>query len=208
MGEEDWFYCSGYDGDHCAANYYHDRGYNVIRGTLYTQKHNRYVNLTAGNTPQILITKPLKVTGKTLQLNVDASRGHVAVWRSGSTNGCGTRPDSGRSRPGCLTERCWTAGSVPTWKRVSLSMTACPQVKTRSSTTCNSRKPACNSGRARRSDCTSWCRTRIFTASASSERSTLPDQLGTYVRSVAVPWDPEEQPDFGTRIDRSPEDRS
>ena len=79
MGEEDWFYCTGYDGDHSAANYYHDRGYNVIRGTLYTQKHNRYVSLTAGNTSQILITKPVKVTGKTLQLNVDASRGDVAV---------------------------------------------------------------------------------------------------------------------------------
>ena len=80
MGAEDWFYCSGYDGDHSSGrNYYHDRGTTQIRGTLYTQKHNRYVSLTAGNTNQILITKPLKVTGKTLQLNVDGSRGEVKV---------------------------------------------------------------------------------------------------------------------------------
>ncbi len=36
-------------------------------------------SLTAGNTRQILITQPIGVTGKTLQLNVDASRGEVAV---------------------------------------------------------------------------------------------------------------------------------
>jgi len=70
-GDEDWFYCAGYDGDHYR--------YNTIRGTLYTQKHNRYVSLTAGNTPRILITKPQKVTGKALQLNVDASRGEVKI---------------------------------------------------------------------------------------------------------------------------------
>ena len=51
----------------------------MLSRTLYTQKHNRYVSLTAGNTNQILITKPLKVTGKTLQLNVDGSRGLVKV---------------------------------------------------------------------------------------------------------------------------------
>ena len=79
VADEDWFYCSGYDGDHSASRYYHDRGSNTIRGTLYTQKHNRYVSLTAGNIRQILITKPLEVTGKTLQLNVDASHGEVRV---------------------------------------------------------------------------------------------------------------------------------
>jgi hypothetical protein len=80
MGEEDWFYCSGYDADHSAGNgYYHDRSNTEVTGTLYTQKHNRYVSLTAGNVPQILITKPIKVTGQTLQLNVDASRGNVQV---------------------------------------------------------------------------------------------------------------------------------
>ena len=38
-----------------------------------------YVSMTAGNTAQFLITKPLEVTGKTLQLNVDASHGEVRV---------------------------------------------------------------------------------------------------------------------------------
>ena len=46
---------------------------------MYTQKHNRYVSLNAHDEPQILITKPIEVTGETLQLNVDASRGEVAV---------------------------------------------------------------------------------------------------------------------------------
>lgn len=64
---------------------YHDRktrkGFPGLemQAALYTQKHNRYVSLTTGTTPQILITKPVKVTGKTLQLNVDASRGDVKV---------------------------------------------------------------------------------------------------------------------------------
>ena len=76
--DEDWFYCSGYDGDH-AQEFYHERPTNNIYGTLYTQKHNRYVSLRAGNVGQILITKPIEVTGKTLQLNVDASHGEVTV---------------------------------------------------------------------------------------------------------------------------------
>ena len=79
-GDEDWFYCIGYDGDHTTGTgYYHNRGQNNIRALLYTQKRNRYVSLTAGNSPQILITKLIKVTGKKLQLNVDGSRGEVAV---------------------------------------------------------------------------------------------------------------------------------
>lgn len=78
MGDEDWFYCNGYDGNH-AHEHYHDRTTNTIRGTLYTQKHSSYVSLKAGNVGQILMTKPIKVTGKTLQLNVDASQGEVAV---------------------------------------------------------------------------------------------------------------------------------
>ena len=80
MGDEDWFYCSQYNGDHATgAGYYHDRDGTKIEGVLYTQKHNRYVSLQAHNVPQILITKPIKVTGKRLQLNVDASRGRVMV---------------------------------------------------------------------------------------------------------------------------------
>jgi len=76
MGDEDWFYCNVMDGEHGAP--YHDRQLKM-RGALYVQKHNRYVSLTARDEPQILITKPIRVSGKTLQLNVDASRGEVAV---------------------------------------------------------------------------------------------------------------------------------
>lgn len=47
--------------------------------SLYTQKHNRYVSLSASNDPQILITKPIEITRKTLQLNVDRSHGEVRV---------------------------------------------------------------------------------------------------------------------------------
>ncbi len=79
MGDEDWFYCSVVNGDHASGfDYYHGRKPKTS-GALYVQKHNRYVSMTAGNTPQFLITKPLKVTGKTLELNVDASRGEVRV---------------------------------------------------------------------------------------------------------------------------------
>ncbi len=79
VGDEDWFYCSVINGDHSSIRrYYRDR-MPIQQGALYVQKHNRYVSLTAGNRPQILITKPLKVHGETLQLNVDASRGEVKV---------------------------------------------------------------------------------------------------------------------------------
>ena len=79
MGEEDWFYCGAVNGDHGSGmGYFHDRN-SQHQGALYTQKHNRYVSLSAGTTPQILITKPLEVTGTTLQLNVDGSHGEVAV---------------------------------------------------------------------------------------------------------------------------------
>ena len=79
VGDEDWFYGSVYNGDHAGRNYYWDRKSSIIQGALYVQKHNRYVSLTAGNTRQILITKPIEVTGKSLQLNVDGSRGEVRV---------------------------------------------------------------------------------------------------------------------------------
>ncbi len=79
MGDEDWFYCTVSNQDHLGfRRNYRDRvGYS--QGALYVQKHNRYVSLTAGTRPRILITKPLKVTGKTLQLNVDGGRGEVRV---------------------------------------------------------------------------------------------------------------------------------
>lgn len=77
MGTEDWFYYTVADGDHCAG---YCRGRTARhQGALYVQKHNRYVSLTADATPQILITRPLEVTGKALRLNVDAGRGEVAV---------------------------------------------------------------------------------------------------------------------------------
>ena len=79
MGDEDWFYITVVNGDHgSAGGYYRDRIPNH-QGALYVQKHNRYVSFRAGNTPQVLITKPLEVTGDTLQLNVDASYGRVEV---------------------------------------------------------------------------------------------------------------------------------
>jgi len=83
MGDEDWFYCNVMNGEHGGP--YLDRKTRKgdsgleMQVALYTQKRNRYVSLTTGTTPQILITKPVKVTGKTLQLNADASRGEVKV---------------------------------------------------------------------------------------------------------------------------------
>lgn len=79
MGEEDWFYFAAINGDHGAdSGYMHDR---VVQhqGALFVQKRNRYVSLRTLTTPQILITKPVKVTGRTLQLNVDGSHGEVRV---------------------------------------------------------------------------------------------------------------------------------
>ena len=79
MGDEDWFYGRVVDADHASLSGQPRDRVGVIRGALYTQKHNRYVSLTAGNRIRILITKPIEVTGDTLQLNVDASRGEVKV---------------------------------------------------------------------------------------------------------------------------------
>ena len=79
VGDEDWFYTTASDNDHLGfrRNYRNRIGESV--GALYVQKHNRYVSMTAGNRPQILISNPVKVTGKTLQLNVDGGRGEVKV---------------------------------------------------------------------------------------------------------------------------------
>ncbi|MBL9216324.1 MAG: hypothetical protein JNG83_12675, partial [Opitutaceae bacterium] len=83
VGDEDWFYVGVNDGDHLASRanaertpYYRDR---LRRGriALYTQKHHRYVSLRANSQRETLITKPFVVTGDTLQLNVDGSRGRV-----------------------------------------------------------------------------------------------------------------------------------
>ena len=85
VGDEDWFYMGVWDGDHLStradakqSTYYHNR---LRKGqiALYTQKHNRYVSLRANTQLETLITKPFVVTGDTLQLNVDATRGRVRV---------------------------------------------------------------------------------------------------------------------------------
>ena len=79
MGDEDWFYATVSDRDHASFGGYSRDFIGTLQGALYTQKHNRYVSLRAGNRARILITKPIEVTGDTLQLNVDANRGEVKV---------------------------------------------------------------------------------------------------------------------------------
>jgi hypothetical protein len=106
MGEEDWFYMAVFSGDHLTTRanakqdtYYADR---ARKGeiALYIQKHNRYVSLrapivreiavqpelrpaagwlSAANPRPVLITKPLLLSGQTLQLNVEANRGSMRV---------------------------------------------------------------------------------------------------------------------------------
>ena len=85
VGDEDWFYMGVFNGDHLASRvnaqrspYYHDR-IRVSQIALYVQKHNRYVSLRTGSQMETLITKPFVVSGDTLQLNVDATRGRVRV---------------------------------------------------------------------------------------------------------------------------------
>jgi hypothetical protein len=106
VGDEDWFYVGVTNGDHLSTrsnakqnSYYADR---VRKGeiALYIQKRNRYVSLrapnqmratlkpelrpaagslSASNPKPVLITKPLLLSGKTLQLNVEANRGMLRV---------------------------------------------------------------------------------------------------------------------------------
>jgi len=85
MGDEDWFYVSAIDGDHLGIRndpdqsaYYHHR-LPRHQVALYTQKHNRYVSLTAKCFEEVLITKPMVFDGDKLQVNVDAGRGTVRV---------------------------------------------------------------------------------------------------------------------------------
>ncbi|PYV11727.1 MAG: hypothetical protein DMG07_18585 [Acidobacteria bacterium] len=85
VNDEDWFYLGVWSGDHLSTRadaeqrpYYHDR-MRQGRIALYTQKHNRYVSLRTGSQRETLITRPFKLEGDTLQLNVDASRGRVRV---------------------------------------------------------------------------------------------------------------------------------
>ena len=106
VGDEDWFYMGVFNGDHLSTtanakqnSYYSDR---VRKGqiALYIQKHNRYVSLrapnqraaltkpelrpaagslSASNPKPVLITRPLLLSGKSLQLNVEANRGMMRV---------------------------------------------------------------------------------------------------------------------------------
>jgi len=85
VADEDWFYMDVVDGDHLIVRndaqqsaYYEDR-LAKHQIALYVQKHNRYVSLRAGNQTEVLITRPILVTGEKLQINVDASRGGVRV---------------------------------------------------------------------------------------------------------------------------------
>ena len=79
MGDENWFYATVCDRDHASFGGYTRDLTGTPQGALYTQKHNRYVSLTAGNRIRILISNPIEVTGDTLQLNGDANRGEVKV---------------------------------------------------------------------------------------------------------------------------------
>jgi len=85
VGDEDWFYVDVINGDHLGIRndpgqtpYYHGR---LPRHqiALYVQRHNRYVSLSTQSYAEMLITTPVEVTGGTLELNVDASRGRVRV---------------------------------------------------------------------------------------------------------------------------------
>jgi len=85
VDDEDWFYVGAINGDHLAfradekrSPRYSDR---LRRGqiALYTQKHNRYVSLRAKSQMQTLVTKPFVISGDTLQLNTDATRGRIRV---------------------------------------------------------------------------------------------------------------------------------
>jgi hypothetical protein len=85
VGDEDWFYMEVLDGDHLITRNSPDQGPycrdRVARHqiALYVQKHLRYVSMRARNRPEVLITRPIPVSGDTLQLNVDAGRGAVRV---------------------------------------------------------------------------------------------------------------------------------
>lgn len=85
VGDEDWFYMRVVDSDHLiirnnpAQHPYNSDRIGRHQVALYVQKHNRYVSLQAGNRREVLITKPMEVSGDSLQLNVDAARGIVRV---------------------------------------------------------------------------------------------------------------------------------
>jgi len=85
VGDEDWFYVGVIDGDHLGirndpdSTLYNRGRLSRFRIALYVQKHNRYVSMTARNRWDVLITNPVRVEGRTLQVNVDACRGEVRI---------------------------------------------------------------------------------------------------------------------------------
>lgn len=84
IGDEDWFYYLGYDGDHllflddaAQSTYYHDR-VRVGRVMLARQRRHGYVSLSCGPSAHTLVTKPLMLAGgSTLYVNADATRGSI-----------------------------------------------------------------------------------------------------------------------------------
>ena len=85
VDDEDWFYLQVIDGDHLGIrndaeqnSYYRDR-LPKHQIALYVQRHNRYVSLRAGHHREVLITRPMLVTGRTIHLNLDSSRGQVRL---------------------------------------------------------------------------------------------------------------------------------
>jgi hypothetical protein len=85
VGDEDWFYSLVIDGDHLGIRndtdqtaYYRTR---LPRHqiALYTQKRHRYVSLRTRSQKELLITKPFRIEGDTVELNVDAGHGQVRV---------------------------------------------------------------------------------------------------------------------------------
>jgi len=85
VGDEDWFYVGVIDGDHLRirndrdSTPYDRNRIPKSQIALYVQKHNRYVSMTARNQREVLITKPVRVDGRRLQINVDAGRGKVRI---------------------------------------------------------------------------------------------------------------------------------
>ena len=129
VGDEDWFYMGDYNGDHLTTRadanqslYYHDRT-RIGQIVLYTQKHDRYVSLSTGSQVETLITKPFVVSGDTLRLNVDATRGAVRVGigeykpvaTMGHTLGVG-RPEGRDAEHGPLSDGAKTCCRAFAWR--------------------------------------------------------------------------------------------
>ncbi|MBI4582829.1 MAG: hypothetical protein HY717_02175 [Planctomycetes bacterium] len=81
VGDQLWLYYGCWDGDHLAWKkdgtiYYKDR-MRIWRTALATLRWDGYVSFDAGQRAGQVITKPLKFTGKTLVVNLDALKGSL-----------------------------------------------------------------------------------------------------------------------------------